>query len=411
MRRGGATSVAVVALVVLGVAGAARGVLAAEPVARPVTLAEARAAVGHAPAHRSAAARTGAAGAARAASGAWPASSFGVWGTRHAERLGFSASLPLPVFGNLAADRRVAGAELDVARAEAGGVDLGLEREVTRAWLELARAEARAAQSEATAKREDELAQATRKRFEAGDAPRAEVVAADAAAKRARAEADADRAAIAAAAAELAAPLGWDPEVALHAEGGLPVAPAPPPLAELRPRRAGHPEARAAEARARAQDAQVALAHRRRFPELSLDAESLIGDPGLPGTDFKLGVSLTVPLFGGTGAAERAARARSEAARVEHDATLSTLDGAIVAAYRRLQAAERRADALDHDVLPAQREAAELARAAYREGAGGLVAVLEAERALSEAELAYIDARAEAALALVELEWAVGGKL
>src|SRR5882757_1667512 len=117
MRRGGATSVAVVALVVLGVTEGSRAAFAAEPAARPVTLAEARAAVAQAPAHRAASARTGAAGAARAASGAWPASSFGAWGTRYAEELGFSASLPLPVFGTLAADRRVAGAELDVARA------------------------------------------------------------------------------------------------------------------------------------------------------------------------------------------------------------------------------------------------------------------------------------------------------
>src|SRR5262245_4738349 len=91
---------------------------AGEPAGRPVTLAEARAAVARAPASRAAHGRTGAAAEARAAAGAWPGTQVAAWGTRHAERIGFSASLPLPVFGTLGADRRVAGAELEVARAE-----------------------------------------------------------------------------------------------------------------------------------------------------------------------------------------------------------------------------------------------------------------------------------------------------
>lgn len=384
---------------------------AAEPAVRSVTLAQARAAVGQAPAHRAAAARSGAAGEAIHAAGAWPASSLSVWHMRYAEKLGLAASLPLPVFGTLSADRAVAGAELDVARAEASAVDVGLARDVTRAWIELARGEARADRSLHAAEREEELARVTRKRFEAGDAPRAEVVASDAAARRARAQAEADRTAIAASAAELAALLGWNPEEPLHAEGGLPEAAEPPPLASLRGRRNGHPDARVASARIEAENARIRVEGKKRWPELSLDAESLIGDPGLPGTDFKLGVTLTVPLFARRGAAERAARARRDAAVVERDAALATVDGAVVASYRRLQAARQRARSLEHDVLPAQREAAELARSAYREGAGGLIAVLDAERALNDTEVEWIDARAEAALALIELEWAVGGTL
>ena len=82
-----------------------------------------------------------------------------------------------------------------------------------------------------------------------------------------------------------------------------------------------------------------------------------------------------------------------------------------MATYRRYQAARELARALEEEVLPTQRGAAELAREAYRERQGGLVAVLEADRSLADAETEWVDARVNAAVTWAELEWAVGGRL
>jgi outer membrane protein TolC len=379
-----------------------------EPAPRPVTLERARAAVEQAPGRAAAAARRAAAALAVPAAGAWPATTLALSSTRATERLALVASLPLPVFGTLGASRAVARAELEVARREESSADLTLRRDVTRAWIELARAETRADRSALAAEREAELARITQSRFAAGDASRAERVGADAAARRAHARASADRTAIAASSAELAALLGWETTALLHAQGGLP-APGPvPPLEPLRSRRAGHPDARAALARAEAQAAAAGQAHKGIWPALSLDLESRIDDPTLPGNDYRVGLTLELPIFGKTGASTTAAEARRAAALAEREQTLSGLDGALVAAHRRFEAARALALELERDAVPAQRDAAALARAAFREGQGSLAAVLEADGALADAEAEAVEAEADAALARADLDWAVG---
>ncbi len=398
------------ALAALAVCWAVRDARADEAKVHRIRLGQALAAVARAPAHRAGAARVGAAREAVPAAGAWPATVLSVATAHRTERFGAVASLPLPVFGTLGASRAVARAELDAARTELGAGDLGVVRDVTHAWLELARAEALADLSARGAAREEELATITRTRMQSGDASRAEVVAADAAARRAGARAAADRTAIAARSAELAALIGRDPDGGLRAEGGLPDAAADlPPLSRLRGRRAGHPEARAAAARADVERAKVGEARASRWPALALDLEALIDDPTLPGNDYRIGLTMELPLFGRGAARQKAAEAARRAAIAERDRTIDALDGQLVAAYRRYQQARGLARDLEEDVLPAQREAAALAREAYREGQGGLAAVLEADRTLAEAEAESVAARTDAALARADLEWAAGG--
>jgi outer membrane protein TolC len=397
---------------------AAAGAAAAEPPSGPgraVTLATAVAAVAAAPEHRVAVAERRAAGADVDAAGAWPGTTLTVNTSRRTARLGVVAAVPLPVFGTLAANRAVARAELEVATAQVGAIDLGLRRDVAKAWLELARVEARAALSAQSAIREEELATITQRRLDSGDASRAEVVQAGAAAKRARAQATVDGIAIAAASAELARLLGWDPDVVLHADGGFPPLTDVPGFEALSEGRARHPDARIAAARTDAEAARVTEASRARWPRLSLDLEAALWDPTLgpdpsmPESDYRLGVTVELPIFGKTSEAVAAAAARRDAARAALEGTMIALDGQIVAAHTRYAAARERARAIAEDVLPAQREAAALARAAYKEGQGGLVAVLEADRGLADVEADGIDALAEAAAARAALAGAAGG--
>jgi cobalt-zinc-cadmium efflux system outer membrane protein len=390
--------------VIAAIAAAPSLARADEP--RAITLDAARAAVGAAPDHRVATANERAAELEVAAAGPWPTTSVVVTTSHKTARFGMTAAIPLPVFGTLGAARAVARAEYQVARAQVGSTDLGLRRDVTKAWLELARVEARAAISDDDAKREEQLATVTAEREKSGDASKAEVVQATAAAKRARAQATADETAIGAASADLARLLGWSPDIALHADGGFPSlddAPAGTPDT------ARHPDARVAAARTDAEGARVEEARKARLPHLALDLETAIDDPTLPGNDFRGGFALEIPIFGRTTEAIDAAAARQAAARAEADAITIELDGQRVAAARRYQAARDNARAIATDVLPAQRQAADLARAAFTEGAaGGLIAVLAADRALAEVEAESIDAQAAAASARADLEWANG---
>jgi outer membrane protein TolC len=318
--------------------------------------------------------------------------------------------LPLPVFGTLAASRATARADLGVITAEATATVYDLRRRVALAWLELARVEAHLEQAEAIVDRQDKLADVAQKRFEAGDAPRSEVIVAKAEAARVRADAAAETLGVAAASAALAGELGWDPSQPLTAAGGIPAGRVPP-LASLRGRAISHPDVRVAAANMALETAHIREAEKARYPKLSLSLEADIDDPTLPGNDFKAALSLELPLGGKTSAAVRAAELKRRAAELEREARRQALEGGIVAAYLRWQAAANKALAYDGEVLPAQREAAELARTAYREGQGSLISVLQAERSLIDAENQLIDAREDAASARVDLEQAVGGSL
>jgi cobalt-zinc-cadmium efflux system outer membrane protein len=369
-----------------------------------ITLAAALAAADRSPEGQAAQARTAAAGAAESAAGAWPATSLGAATTLNTARAILTAALPLPIFGTLGAGRAVAHAEAVAASADETVTRLELRRRAERAWVELARAEARAERTEAAAQRNAELLNATRRRFDAGDAARVDVVSAEADARRARARADAEEAQIAGAAATLAGELGLDPEAPLHADGGLPDPVEPPPLETLRARLGGHPELRAATSKVDAEGARVEVAHAERWPKLALAIEGDIDDPTLPGSDLHVGLTVDVPLFGKGAEAEHAAAARQRAADVERVAVRRAIDAELVAAYRGYQAARARARALATDVVPAQAEAARLARVAYDQGQTGLVTVLTAARALIDAEIEAIDARADAALAHADLQ-------
>ena len=339
------------------------------------------------------------------AAGAWPWTSVGVSTMSQTAKLDLGVALPLPLFGTLGANRAAARSELAIAAAEVRAGDLQLARDVATAWLALARTEARAELTRQSATREAEVARIAAERFDAGDASRADVVLATAAAKRVAAQADADGAAIAVTSAELAGRLGWDPQQALHAAGGVPEA-----RAEL-PAVSPHPDVIAAERRADAQAAAVVETSRARWPHLALDLGAAIGDTTLPNKnvpDYRVGVTVEVPLLGHGGASVRAAESRLATARLAGAVTSAHLGAELVAARARFAAAAAHVASLERDVLPAQREAAELARAAFHEGQAGIVFVLEAERALAEAEGEALDARAEAATAYVELEWASG---
>jgi outer membrane protein TolC len=379
------------------------------PPAREVTLAEALAAIAASPARRSASARTAASTAEVDAAGGWPRPSVGVATTRATARVIASATLPLPIFGTLAAEVGEARAGLGVARAEEGGTGLELRRRVASSWIELARLDERAALAREAAARAADLERVASERFAAGDAARAEVVAASAAAARARAHRDASRIAAEAASADLAGELGWDPTRRLQAAGGLPPLVEPPPLATLRARARAHPEVGAAAARADVEGARFTHARRARLPGLAVEGEADVDDGTLPGNDYRVGVILEVPLFDGSVAAARAAEARWRAARAEREAVLRSVDAAVVAAYGRYRAAAERARPLHEEVLPGQHEAADLARAAYREGQVQVSAVLEAERSLLDVEGEALDAQADAAVARADLEWAAGG--
>ena len=384
--------------------------VAAEPSAKGITLQQTLEAAARGPELQTARARTHAGALEAAAAGGFPATEVGVGTNLRTAHGVLFASVPLPVFGTIGAERRVGERGYDVARAEQDEVQLEVRRRAHRAWVELARAEAAVELERDGAARAQRIAEASQKRFEAGDASEVEVLTAQAAVQAAQAELAASEQAATSASIELSAVLGLPPTRPLHAEGGLASARAPTPgPTGARQDVLVHPLLRTADAKVAAEGAQITAAERHMWPELSLQLEAGIDDPTLPGSDLRVAVGAQLPLGSRLGQAADAARARQSVARAERDSATRGLAALQQGAKQRLTAAAERLVRLRDQLLPLQRRVAELAAAAYAEGQQGMVAVLEAERALAEVRRSLLSAQADAALAQAELDWASGG--
>ncbi len=125
-------------------------------------------------------------------------------------------------------------------------------------------------------------------------------------------------------------------------------------------------------------------------------------------TAFMLGVAIPLPLSdrnqGGIAAAERELSGALE----ERRAAVVAATAALRRAHHRLASAHEEAESLRSEVLPGARKAFDVAEEGYRSGKFEYLAVLEAQRALSDARAQYVEAAAERRLAAVEVERLAG---
>lgn len=381
---------------------------------QPVTLDQALAAVGQAPAVKAGTYDIAAAEAGVAAAAAWQNPTLMVGTNRLTARIVGAVSIPLPILGTVGAAKRVAAAEAAVTRADTDLAFRDLRHRVIVAWIELLRAAGDVTASQVAAQQAAELETIAKGRLGAGTGAEVDVTVASAARARADVAVAAAQRAQDAASAELAGLLGWDPARHLRAEGA-PVIGGATDLAALRGKLAVHPERQAAERRVAAADATVDQVLVQRRPGLSLEGEVDYDDISiteantpLGRTDLRIGIMFDLPLFARIGDKARQARATAAAQRMRLSALDAELGGRLVAAYERWQAATERFASLEKDVIPAQEKAATLSMQAYREGARDLSSALVAERDLASARAELNDARAQAALAYADLVVAAG---
>ncbi|HEY0191279.1 MAG TPA: TolC family protein [Kofleriaceae bacterium] len=376
-----------------------------------VTLPQALAAAGRAPAVQVAVHELAAAEATAGAASAWPNPAVHLATDRLTARLVAGVSVPLPVFGTVGAARRAAGAEAEVVRAEMALARREVVHRAAVAWIELARAHDDREAQQVAARQAAELETIARGRRDAGTAAEVDVMLAGAARAKAVAAAAAAERLEQAASAELAGLLGWDPRRALRADGAASAGVGEP---GLQGRLVQHPEQAAAARRIAAAEAVIDEVHAQRWPAVALEAELDYDDPTIGGatawarSDARVGVALELPVFARLGDRARAAEATRDAQRAKLVALDAELAGRLAAAYQRWRAAADQLAATEREVLPASERAAELSMQAYREGARDLATALVAERELAAARAERNGLRATAALASVELALASG---
>lgn len=166
-----------------------------------------------------------------------------------------------------------------------------------------------------------------------------------------------------------------------------------------------HPAAIAAQRASALADADAALAVRERSPDWTFEAG--FSQRGSQYANmFSFGVSIPLTVNRGQRqdreVAEKSALATS--ARLRRDDALLELRAQRDTMASELDSTRQRIAQLDADLLPAVREQAALATAAYRSGAGPLSAVFKARRTLLEKQLQLNELEKQAALTWARLE-------
>ncbi len=239
-------------------------------------------------------------------------------------------------------------------------------------------------------------------RVETGEAPRFELIKADAETLNAQKTAQAASYRLAQARSLLQQMVGTalPPEFALSTR--LRDVPPLPPLALLQKQLAENsPELARGRAETQRAQRQLDLERAQRWPNLALKA-SVDEDPDVRTSKFGLVVS--IPLWDRRRGPVGEAAAQLSRARNELESNQFVLGQAIEAAYQQYEIAQTQVTALESGIVRQSEAALKVAEAAYRFGERGFIEVLDAQRVFRAARAELITARYELAAAWVEIE-------
>jgi len=304
------------------------------------------------------------------------------------------ATLPLEFLYQRGPRTRVAEEEIRVAEAELRGARWLVALDAARAFERVAAAQSAVDGAVDLRKGLEELRAYNERRVSEGAAAEGELLRVRTEVERAVIEEALARAELARAWAELrqfipaaAADPGQLAAPRLVVDAGPPTPGATPGLAELLAQaRAQQPALAAARARLDAARASAAYQQTLRVRQLgaTLGAKSSGGE-----TTLVAGLSVPLPIFDrNRGEIERAA---AERAAAEHDLewTERQVTARIEAARAATELLATQLTAIPRDLLARAEESRQIALVAYQEGAGTLVQVLDASRALSGLRQAY----------------------
>jgi outer membrane protein, heavy metal efflux system len=331
---------------------------------------------------------------------------------RDTPRQSYSVAVPLELGGKRTRRLALAEAAVRTADAEIAEVIAETRNAVRRAYFERAVAEARLALLEDLQTLMMRARDAAQQRFDAGDAPRLEVLQAELALAQAQNQVVGARGSTVATRMQFNALLGMPFDA--------PTTLAPAPIAEPMTYEAAIERARAASAelalldrRLDEQRARLALARALRTPDVTPEGSITHGFG--EGSDFQVGwkaaLAVTMPLFTTHKAGvvlEESALGQLTAERAAAEARIA---GEVAAAAAIADAQRQQFLRYRDQIVPQAINVETMADDAYRLGQTGIAAYLQALQATRDVRLAALQAEAELQTALTDLERAIGAPL
>jgi outer membrane protein, heavy metal efflux system len=323
----------------------------------------------------------------------------------------FAFALPLELGGKRAKRIAVSEATIRTGDAELSAAIAQVRNDVRRAYYEVIVTDGRMVvlrELRDVARRARDTAKT---RFDAGDAPRLEVLQADLALAAAENEATAIEGLMVAARSRLNALLGQPLDtvqpLSTAIDAGGPVV----TTTALELARTGSSELALLDRRIEEQRAKVTLAQALRVPDV-VPSAALTHDSEPEFTyGWRVGVAVTLPVLTSHKAGVLVEQTTLEQLMAERQAALQRINGDVTAAAATAEA-QRLAYVRYRDlILPQAAQVEQLAQDTYQLGQTGIAALLQALQASREIRLRSLDAISQFESALADLERAVGAPL
>lgn len=170
-----------------------------------------------------------------------------------------------------------------------------------------------------------------------------------------------------------------------------------------------HPLLETAVRKKEAAELELVLARRERVPDVGLDV--LGGRDSNSQTIVEAGISIPLPLFNRNQAKIAKAEIRIDQAKYDVDAVRNELILRLTESYRSFASAQDRVTVYQEEILPKAEKAFGQTNEGYKLGKFGYLDLLDAQRTLAEARIAFAAALGDLNLSALELEKLTGTRL
>lgn len=326
-------------------------------------------------------------------------------------RQAFGLAVPLELGGKRAKRIAVSEATIRAGEADIAATIAQVRNDVRRAYYGAVVADARLMLMDEMRGLAGRVRDTARQRFEAGDAPRLEVMQAQLTLASAENEATAARANVVAARAQLNALLGQPLEtvttLSSAADAGAPMTTAAAMTLAL----TASTELTVLDRQIETQRARIALARALRVPDVIPTATLTHAAQPEFTYGWRAGVAVTLPVFTSHRAGVLVEQTTLDQLTAQRQATLVRISGTVTAAAVTVQAQRQLYVRYRDEIIPQALQVERLAHEAYQLGQTGLATLLPALQATRDVRLRALDAVSQLQNALADLERAIGAAL
>ena len=293
-------------------------------------------------------------------------------------------------------------AQLNAEQAQLRAAERELVRNVKLRYYELVRRHAELDAAESDLVTSAQIHERVSVRVKSGEAPRYDIIKADAELLSAQKQVQAARLRLSQAQAQLRQAVGAHLPAQFEVLPPTDSVPDLPPLVQLqRQALQSNPELERDRALAKRARSQLALERSARLPTLALRA-GIDQDPEV--RSQRLGVVVSIPIWDRRAGPIGEASAQLARAQAEQELRQLNLQQSLEAAYHQVDISRNQVTALESGIVRQAEAALRIAEAAYRFGERGILDYLDAQRVYRNARNELIAARYELRAALIEIE-------